>query len=78
MISTLLFPRHLAGVQILRLFIYSYIYIQTVIIGTKPLDVEFVKVYNNHIMVLYQEKYRTSHCIHKNESHKTFINCCIK
>jgi len=77
MITMLIFPLHLAGIQILclfiYLFIYSYIYIQTPIIDTKPLDVEFVSLYNNHIMVPYQEKYRTSHCIHTNESHKTFI-----
>jgi hypothetical protein len=56
---------------------YSFTHIRRTIIGNKPLDVEFVNIHNKHIMVLYQEKYRTSHCIHKNEISLIFVNCCI-
>jgi len=47
-------------------FIYSYVYIKRFKTGNKPLDIEFVNIYYKHIMVLYQDKYRTS-IVHKNE-----------
>ena len=37
------------------------------LIGNKPLDEVFVNIYNKNITILYQDKYRTSHCIHKNK-----------
>jgi hypothetical protein len=39
--------------------IYSYAYIKRFIIVNKPLDVEIVNFYYKHMMVLYQDKYRT-------------------
>jgi len=49
------------------LFVYLCVYIQRSIIGNKPLAVEFVNIYNKHIMILYKDKYQTSYCIHSNE-----------
>ena len=56
----------MAASMFIYLIIYLYVHIQRSITGNKLLDVEFVNIYNKHIMVLPQDKYRNSHCTHKN------------
>lgn len=47
-------------------FVHMYIFRDSKICN-KPLVVEFVNIYNKYIVVLCQDKYRTSYCIHQNE-----------
>jgi hypothetical protein len=54
--------------SVIHLCDYSYVYIPSSINGNKPLDVEFVNMYSKHVIVQYQDKYRTSHCTHKSEN----------